>query len=315
MRDKLERRINLLTIYAVVSTLALGTLVFTSFKNKENNILTDELTVKRINLIGEDGSLRMVISNEKRQHPGRINGKNLAPRERPAGILFFNNQGDECGGLVYNVAKEKNSTNSGMSFTMDNYHNDQVVQILNDETYNGGNSSDIQRGIMVNEFPEGADFNATNDKYQAILKINAPVLTIRIGLVLEDFDRAEQRTQFGFDMPLLAKVADRAFASSVGVGLPQQQQRRDESKPGGGADNATPLQFRRRHHDDGDAEQRQHGGDDQYRIVVAHKGYQPEGGDQHTGNGTQGADEKNLSCAAIATMARRAALMDAYGHQ
>jgi hypothetical protein len=171
MRDKLERRINLLTIYAVVSTLALGTLVFTSFKNKENNILTDELTVKRINLIDEDGSLRMVISNEKRQHPGRINGKNLAPRERPAGILFFNNQGDECGGLVYNVTKEKNSTNSGMSFTMDNYHNDQVVQILNDETYNGNNSSDIQRGIMVNEFPEGADFNATNDKYQAILKI------------------------------------------------------------------------------------------------------------------------------------------------
>jgi hypothetical protein len=87
----------------------------------------DELTLKKLSIIGEDGSLRMVVSNEIRQLSGRMNGKDLPKRERPAGIIFFNNQGDECGGIIANVSSENGATNSGMSFTMDNFYDDQVI--------------------------------------------------------------------------------------------------------------------------------------------------------------------------------------------
>jgi hypothetical protein len=149
---KLLRRVNFLTIYACVSTLVLGGLALTAFRNRGEH--ADELTVKRLNIVGEDGSLRMVISNETRQHPGRMDGEDLPKRERPAGIIFFNNKGDECGGLVAEVSG-KDTVNSGMSFTMDNYRNDQVVQIVNDETYQNGKGQ-VRRGFVINEFPVGA---------------------------------------------------------------------------------------------------------------------------------------------------------------
>ena len=50
----------------------------------------------------KDGKLKMVISNAQRQHPGSVDGK-IIPREegRPAGMIFFNERGDEVGGLIF----------------------------------------------------------------------------------------------------------------------------------------------------------------------------------------------------------------------
>lgn len=133
----------------------------------------DEITLKRLNLIGEDGSLRMIISNETRQHPGRIDGKDLPRRDRPSGIIFFNNEGDECGGIISGVDVKDGVVNSGMSFTMDNYRNDQVVQILNNETYENGNA-EIIRGLMFNEFPVGSSLTTFINKYEEFEKITDP---------------------------------------------------------------------------------------------------------------------------------------------
>ena len=47
-----------------------------------------------------DGTLRLVISNKERMHPGVIWGKTIQ-RQRPyAGLIFFNDKGDEAGGLT-----------------------------------------------------------------------------------------------------------------------------------------------------------------------------------------------------------------------
>ncbi|MBO9202533.1 MULTISPECIES: hypothetical protein [Niastella] len=166
----LQRKLNFLFYYAIISSSLFLAFILTSFSGKDKNASMDELTVKKINLTGEDGSLRMVISNETRQHSGRINGQNLSQRPRPAGIIFFNNKGDECGGIVAEVSKDKNALNSGMSFTMDNYHDDQVIQILNDETYENGAAS-IQRGIIVREFPVGSDMLSRNKQFEELQKI------------------------------------------------------------------------------------------------------------------------------------------------
>src|SRR6202012_5623754 len=46
-------------------------------------------------------------------------------RERPAGMIFFNNDGDEDGGFVY----EGNKNGAGMVYSFDQYKNDQVMQL------------------------------------------------------------------------------------------------------------------------------------------------------------------------------------------
>lgn len=173
MDKKLSRKINFLTGYAILSSIAFAFFILSSFGAKDKNLNIDELMLKKLTVIGEDGKPRLVISNEKRQHPGIIEGQALPKRERPAGIIFFNNKGDECGGIIADVSAEKGSTNSGMSFTMDNYHNDQVVQLINDETYENGNAS-IIRGLRVNEYPVGASLIATLKEQNELEKIKDP---------------------------------------------------------------------------------------------------------------------------------------------
>ncbi len=169
MENKLERRLNLLTAYAVVSTIVFGAILSMSFRSNNDNkdVAFDELTVKRINIISEEGEFRMVVSNEFRQHPGRINGQDIEKRDRPAGILFFNEEGDECGGIIHWGKETDGATSSGMSFTMDQYKEDQVIQIINNEYYSEGKQS-IQRGLAISDLPTGSDLLTRMRKVEEI---------------------------------------------------------------------------------------------------------------------------------------------------
>ena len=44
-----------------------------------------------------------------------MNGKDLAPRTRPAGLIYFNEEGDECGGFAWDGTSKEN----GMILTAD----------------------------------------------------------------------------------------------------------------------------------------------------------------------------------------------------
>lgn len=170
MRTTTEKKVNFLMAYAFLSTLFIVMLTLSSFGKGEKDEIFDEIIVKKITIVGEDNQPRMVLSNENRQHSGRMNGKESEKRERPSGILFFNNQGDECGGLVYQAKEKDGKIISGMSFTMDNYKDDQVVQILNDEYYANGKSY-IKRGININQYPLGTNLEDRNKKIEEINKI------------------------------------------------------------------------------------------------------------------------------------------------
>ncbi|MES2864035.1 MAG: hypothetical protein V4666_07950 [Bacteroidota bacterium] len=165
-----EPKINFLKIYAVSSTLLISFIALNSFDSKKDVKKFDEIEVKKITILGEDNLPRMVLSNETRQHSGRINGKEMEKRERPSGIIFFNNQGDECGGIVHQTKINEGKILSGMSFTMDNYNDDQVIQILNDEYYADGKAY-IQRGININQYPVGSNMEDRNKKIAEINKI------------------------------------------------------------------------------------------------------------------------------------------------
>ncbi|MHC5002522.1 MAG: hypothetical protein ACYTJ0_05305 [Planctomycetota bacterium] len=91
----------------------------------------EEISVQRINVVEPDGSLKMVISSAARMHPGRIGGKDLPPRSRPPGIIFFDEQGDEAGGIL--ITGDGESRFGG--FLVDQIGSDESVRLVSQQAY------------------------------------------------------------------------------------------------------------------------------------------------------------------------------------
>src|SRR5207244_4207681 len=89
----------------------------------------DELTVQRLNVVDANGTLRLVLSNKDRMHPGVIDGKTLN-RPRPvAGLLFFNDVGDEVGGLTFTGQVVDGQPRADSGLTLDQWKQDQTIAI------------------------------------------------------------------------------------------------------------------------------------------------------------------------------------------
>ena len=74
------------------------------------------------------------------------------------------------GELFIGEKKTDGATSSGMSFTMDQYKEDQVLQIINNEYYSEGKES-IQRGVAISDLPTGSDLLTRMKKMEDIQKI------------------------------------------------------------------------------------------------------------------------------------------------
>jgi hypothetical protein len=123
--EKLVKEVRLLKLYSLVLTCIFIVFIFMSFRRNGDKTKFQEIDVERINVVEKDGTLRLVISNSERQHPGMSEGKDIPKRERSPGMIFFNGDGDECGGLVY----EANKKEAGMVLSVDQYRNDQIMQL------------------------------------------------------------------------------------------------------------------------------------------------------------------------------------------
>jgi hypothetical protein len=134
MENKLLKEVRFLKWYAFVLTAVLVLFIVFSFRKQNTKPRYEEIDVERINIVEKNGQLKMVISNAQRQHPGMVNGKPIAPRERPAGMIFFNSVGDECGGLVY----DGNAKEASMTYSIDQFKNDQIMQLDYDQFLDQG---------------------------------------------------------------------------------------------------------------------------------------------------------------------------------
>lgn len=123
--EKLAKEVRFLKLYAFTLTILLVAFVLFSFRQGNGKQKFEEIDVERINVKEKDGTLKLVIANSERQHPGLVDGKEISPRPRPAGMVFFNESGDECGGLVYSGNKKE----AGMVYSVDQYRNDQIMQL------------------------------------------------------------------------------------------------------------------------------------------------------------------------------------------
>ncbi|HET7267436.1 MAG TPA: hypothetical protein VFJ15_04950 [Oleiagrimonas sp.] len=94
----------LLGVYAAVLTAAFDTLLLMGAR-AHGPVDFDTINVHRINVREPDGTLRMVIS-DRTELPGLIVHGKEHPHPRPlAGMLFYDDEGTEQGGLVFSGKK------------------------------------------------------------------------------------------------------------------------------------------------------------------------------------------------------------------
>jgi hypothetical protein len=120
-----------LVVYSAVVTVILAVIVLAGFAQQKPRTKFDEIEVQRIDVVEPDGTLRMVISN-KSELPGAIFRKKEYPHvdRKTAGILFFNDEGTENGGLIFGGAKDANGRVEGNGhLSFDRYEQDQVFTI------------------------------------------------------------------------------------------------------------------------------------------------------------------------------------------
>lgn len=164
MESKLEREVRFLKIYAVLATLSGLVLIASAFTLQSRNQKFAEIDVERINIVEKDGQLRMVISNQERQHPGIVNEKIIQRKgPRPPGMIFFNHLGDEMGGLIFGDNGGKGHFGS---LTWDKVRNDQTIGFRHLESDNGTYSTGLEMWQQPN-----LPADVVNAKYEAASKI------------------------------------------------------------------------------------------------------------------------------------------------
>ena len=124
-----HRELRVLKIYAFVVTTLLGALSLVAFKQNTQRTKFTEIDVERINVVEPDGKLRMVISNRPRSIGPIYKGQpfGYSGGSRP-GIIFFNDEGTENGGLTFTgrrLPDGRVQASSGFSF--DQFNQDQVL--------------------------------------------------------------------------------------------------------------------------------------------------------------------------------------------
>jgi hypothetical protein len=124
MRRSIRRQFLVLRAYTVVSSLVL---ILGSVAAFRQATAPKEITVERINVVDANGTLRMVISNKDRMHPGVMDGVTI-DRPRPvAGMIFFNDQGDEVGGLTYSGQEINGTRRADAGLMFDQLKQDQTI--------------------------------------------------------------------------------------------------------------------------------------------------------------------------------------------
>ena len=168
-----------LAIYSIIVTLGL-ILSLSAFKNLKNSF--EEIDVKRLNVVDEKGNKIMVLTNKDRMPFPILNGKEYKRDINPSGLVFYNDKGNECGGLgIVNVPEGEK-----IAFVLD-YSTVDGIAMYKTESSDG---SYVDAGFSINDpNPEGQIGDAVN-------RIDLSNKNKTAGLILKDTNGTERLKLF-----------------------------------------------------------------------------------------------------------------------
>jgi hypothetical protein len=120
----------ILLIYSVAVSSVMAVLLLSGAAAPKTTNFA-EITVRRINVVEPDGTLRMVISDHALLPGVIVHGKEESPERPQAGMLFYNDEGTENGGLIFagHLNSKGEVVDSGGSLSFDKYGSNQIVQL------------------------------------------------------------------------------------------------------------------------------------------------------------------------------------------
>jgi hypothetical protein len=142
-----------LTVYSAVLTAVFAATVFSAASPAKPTEF-DHIKVHRIDVVEPDGTLRMAISN-RAALPGIIVHGKERPLDRPqAGIIFYNDEASEIGGLIFGGRRDSHGdvVDSGGSLSFDRYEANQIVQLIGVD-----DKEDKMAGLAVLDSPSGTE--------------------------------------------------------------------------------------------------------------------------------------------------------------
>ena len=153
--------------YVVASTTIIGALALAAFTRASQKPHFQEIDLERINVVEPDGKLRLTISDAARSPGWVFHGKTYPGRPKSAGMIFFNDEGEEDGGIGYggHSTNGKVEADGGMAF--DQYNQDESVSIKYSE-----NNGKRMSGLAVNDHAN-VPISAMLERRDALLKIPA----------------------------------------------------------------------------------------------------------------------------------------------
>ncbi len=156
------RAVSLLVATNVVSLGMLMFLAVTGFALPQSKF--GEITAERINIVNPAGKTVIAISNRERI-AGPVMGGKAYPvatsegREYMAGMVFFNQEGDEMGGLVFNSFRLPNGRIAGIGhLSFDRYADNQVLSLEYNE-----NAAGVRSGLTFYDRPGAGKFKTSLD--------------------------------------------------------------------------------------------------------------------------------------------------------
>lgn len=128
---RIQNELRFLKLYALLSSLLIVALVVAAFRAPRREAF-DVIDVKRINVMNDAGTPALVIAGlgrlpgptfEGREYPQELSGG----RTGASGMIFFNERGDEVGGLTFAGKLVGDGYEAGSGLMFDQFHQDQVV--------------------------------------------------------------------------------------------------------------------------------------------------------------------------------------------
>jgi hypothetical protein len=126
---KLERQLRWLKAYAVLSMAMFTALIFVAARNPTKTVKFDEIDAHKINIVEANGKVRLAISNSELFPGGTVQGVELKSRKgtRGAGLLFYNDDGNEDGGLVYGGKTTDGKPDAFGTIRFDHYKQNEAI--------------------------------------------------------------------------------------------------------------------------------------------------------------------------------------------
>ncbi|EZH74296.1 hypothetical protein ATO12_15635 [Aquimarina atlantica] len=196
------------TRFLIISNIScwalLLALLLTGFTGIKNTTF-DVITAERINIVNEDGTTVMALANKQRIAAPRMNGKeypvDMIEREHFAGMIFFNEEGDEIGGLIFNSAQLPDGRKFGAGhLSFDRYNDNQVINLEHKENIHGS----IKSGITFYDRTGNGSFGKNLDlieeyKYQNISESRKKEIIEEIRKMKKNRDLGVERVFLGSD--------------------------------------------------------------------------------------------------------------------